>query len=522
MPNDETFAMPEGSDGRTREPTGERPSTSSPPPKRPRRGKGPRAAFGVFAVAAGAIVGCATIADLRDPMDGLAGTPIDEKDADATDTGANTTPMGEVVVSPSALDFGDVACGKAPTPKVLRIENQGSEDHPYEVKLPEGTAFSFVGASAGTVKAGDVALVSIAVTPKSAEDLVTDLAVRIDDRISYVPLRATGLGGQLDVAPTLVDFGELRAENAESSPITVVFQNTGNRDLTVTSIDVSNNDFQVTFPDGTPEPAIIAPGKSLTAKAILVNGIAGPELTATATIETPLACTKPPSISLRGRRGNAKITVTPGTVDVGDVVCKQPVTTKKEIVVSNYENAPLGYQIQPLPANSRFVVESGGMGTILAAADPASPQTATIVVTAKPVDVPAAAVSETLRIDFSSGGGGTSYNDVTLTMRPAGAVITADPPDLNYNIFNRTITLTNAGNLAVTLDYKTTSDSAKEFDSTRGSVSVEGSKTGAVNVNFWNGLTPKGATYQATIVLTKKSGGELCTDLPVLKAHTTY
>lgn len=522
MPNDETFAMPEGSDGRTREPTGERPSTSSPPPKRPRRGKGPRASFGVFAVAAGAIVGCATIADLRDPMDGLAGTPIDEKDADATDTGANTTPMGEVVVSPSALDFGDVACGKAPTPKVLRIENQGSEDHPYEVKLPEGTAFSFVGASAGTVKAGDVALVSIAVTPKSAEDLVTDLAVRIDDRISYVPLRATGLGGQLDVAPTLVDFGELRAGNAEDSPIAIVFQNTGNRDLSVSGIAVSNGNFRVTFPDGTPDPAVLAPGASLVAKAVLVNGLAGAELTGTATIETPLACTTPPSISLRGRRSDAKITVTPGTVDVGDVACKQPVTTKKEIVVSNYENAPLSYQIQPLPANSRFVVESGGTGTIPAATAPTSPQTATIVVTAKPVDMPAAPVTETMQITFSSGSGGTSQGNVTLTMRPTGAVITANPLDLNYSIFSPTITLTNAGNVPVALDYKTTSDSDDEFGSTRGSVSVEGGKTGAVNVNFWSGLKPKGKTYHATIVLTKKSGGELCTDLPVLKAHTTY
>lgn len=522
MPNDETFAMPESSDGRTREPAGGRSPAPSNAPKRDRRGRSLKTTFGGLVVAAGAIVGCATIADLRDPVDGAPGVPNDGT-GDAADTGANATPTGDVVVSPATVDFGDVACGKAPEPKVLRLENQSSEDHAYEVKLPEGTAFSFIGASAGTVKAGDVALVSISVTPRSAEELVTDLAVRIDDRIRYVPLRATGLGGQLDVAPTLVDFGELRAENAESSPIAIVFQNTGNRDLTVSGIDVSNDNFRVTFPDGTPAPAVIAPGASLVAKAVLLNGLASSaELTGTATIETPLACTTPPTISLRGRRGNAKITVTPGTVDIGDVVCKQLVTTKKEVVVSNYENTALEYKVEPLPASSRFFVESGGTGTIPASTDSASPQTATIVVTAKPVDMPAAPVSETLQITFSSGGGGTSQSDVTLTMRPAGVVITADPPDLNYNIFNRAITLTNAGNLPVTLDYKTTSDSDKEFNSTKGSVSVEGGKTGAVNVGFWNGLTPKGETYQATIVLTKKSGGELCTDLPVLKAHTTY
>lgn len=452
--------------------------------------------------------------------------PFVTPDGASDDAGPSTTgPTALPDVSPQTLDFGGVPCGETSSaPQVLKIQNHGPDDVPYEVRLPEGTAFSFVGASTGIVKGDDVALVSLSAKPPSADDLAADVVVKVGPSVVFVPAKVKGLGGKLEISPKMADFGDVRATLNDSPPIAITLRNSGNRDLSLNGFFNSNTaDFDVLLADKPlPASVTIPAGGTLETQAILKGNVGPGKVSAAWTMKSVFSCNDAPAVELHGNRVLDTVTTSPGAVDFGGVMCRTPSTQPQTVTVSNYQSTPVGYDAT-LPTGSAFTIVSGAKGTLTAAKTPSDPSLQTIVLAVNPVSMPAAPVTENLTIQLSPAPQhGPAVKTVALTVLPTGAVVTADPMDLDYKIYNNVITLSNTGNTPTTLAYQTTSDSAPEFKKTKGTVTIEGGKTAPLNVSFWNGLLPQGKSYQATIVLTKVGGAEVCTDLPLLKAHTDY
>jgi hypothetical protein len=410
------------------------------------------------ALAMGVLVaGCAQIAELGSGTEPTKGTnPDGGPDPVKTDD-------PNVEIKPSALVYGEVACGTDGSAKLITIFNNGGGPVNYSVQVPTGTSFRLEGEKEGKVD-GIVApkgnaTVSVLVNPRVAGDNSADLIVTAGvARPVTIHVSANGSGPTFELAQSTIAFGDVRKENG-APPVDVDVKNNGTEAVSVASFVTSNPAFDVKWA-GMPGPFTVARGATakfnvaLVAAQPLVDDAA--PLSATIKPGTTKFCGPPPILTVSGRRVTSDVTVNPA--DWGKQGCG---TTPgaKDIVITNYASAAVTYSV-PTPPVAFTIVN---VGPLLVAAAPSStqPQTASIRVQPKTLGVtaPLLNVNELLGVMLASTAPGVSgKRDVPLHVDTRGAIVTVAPASLAFSsdgtkTDTKTFKLDNAGNESVFLNW---------------------------------------------------------------------
>lgn len=387
---------------------------------------------------------------------GISEAPARDTEPTTTD-GGSTIPGGErtdpnIAITPSEMDFGELACGAPSSPKLVTIKNSGDTAAKYKVVIPEGTAFKVDGVLEGSVEAGGLVTLGVVATPVTAAETTTDLVVSAGNAVQIIHPKARGAGAALELAPDLVNFGDVRMQSG-GGPIEVVAKNSGTMPITVTELQ-AGPEFEVKAATST---FSLGPGQATKLEALLkpAQAESAPLQMDVKPKVTGSLCGAPPTLTLKGRRVNSNVTISSG--DWGSVKCTTPVGAK-DIVVSNYSPAQLTYTAA-LQATSAFTITSGASGTLLAGSGGA-PTTAAIKVVPKPISGFAALVQENLTVTVSGiappeGGPRT----VPLRIDVRGAVLTYTPAQIldfmsdGVATDTRTFSVKNSGNETIFLSW---------------------------------------------------------------------
>jgi len=177
--------------------------------------------------------------------------------------GGGTTSVS-LIASPSTVPFGSVAIGASSTVPVVL-----TNDRPFNLTLQSasttGSGFSVSGASFPlTLNSGQSVTLNVSFAPKSAGTVGGSLYV--SSVALTVPLSGTGGGatptpsptvGSLTLAPTVVNFGNVKEGTTETLPMTI--SATG-ASVTVSSASSSSSQFIL---QGVSFPLTLASGQSL-------------------------------------------------------------------------------------------------------------------------------------------------------------------------------------------------------------------------------------------------------------------
>ncbi len=179
--------------------------------------------------------------------------------------------VSQISVTPTRLDFGEAAVGQDQTLAVI-IRNSGTADFTLSRLVVAGDASAAFTVQAAptlpvTLAPGATGTVQIRYRPSTASTVTGTLQVNSNasnrPRVT-VSLNGTGVAAsqpQITVTPTLVDFGNVRVGQTETSQVRVT--NAGTADLTLTRLTVGGDDALALGTAPTP-PAPLAPKATVT------------------------------------------------------------------------------------------------------------------------------------------------------------------------------------------------------------------------------------------------------------------
>ena len=164
----------------------------------------------------------------------------------------------------TVLDLGAVNVNVYKTAPIV-LRNVGTMDamlDSYEFSASEVTPQ--VGVETGPINKGQVRTYNLTYVPTHVGLLNTNLTLHFTDGVApsqysrdvVIPLRATGIGAQVEISHPLLDFGMV-AVGSESTPQSIFVRNAGQQPLVITGTSVSS-ECRVTGA----LPANIAPGQT--------------------------------------------------------------------------------------------------------------------------------------------------------------------------------------------------------------------------------------------------------------------
>lgn len=407
-------------------------------------------------VTGGAVAGLVLFACAN--LDGLAGgpgqlgaSPGNDGGTAGLEGGAPVT-AGGVTITPGSLDFSSTLCGTKQT-AALTLTNANGTDVPYTLSSAGGS-FTLEGADAngtvsGTIPAHGSTRVTVDANADSPGSADGAIAATLGSAVTSVPIAMDVTGASLAITPSVLDFGQVRAENG-SSPAPVFLQNNGTTPLTIVAF---------TGADGfsTPTNILLPAGSSSEANFALNAG--QPSAMPVAAIATPVIndayCGTPPTLTLRGQLVNTSVTVTPGTLDVGSTPCGgAPTTPSGTLTLSNFSktgNVP--YSLQ-LPGGSHFTLGSGASGTIPQAPTDSTPGTQAITIGVASVPTTPGEYTEQLLVTYTPTGGTQTSSSVTLDLLVTGALISLAKTSATATQFGATnVGIENTGNVPICVAY---------------------------------------------------------------------
>jgi hypothetical protein len=142
---------------------------------------------------------------------------------------------------PSNLDFGSTAPG-VEVIKDLVLTNEGSAAVVvYSYKLAGGSAasFRFVDTAAHSIGANASVTIKVGFNPSAAGNYSAALNIAVDDNsapVRTVALSGTAVQGQLQINPTVIDFGIVDSGKVSEERF-VTIRNTGTAPVTIASVD---------------------------------------------------------------------------------------------------------------------------------------------------------------------------------------------------------------------------------------------------------------------------------------------
>jgi hypothetical protein len=460
-----------------------------------------------------------------------AGDAICSPPPSMTFTGRGTN--GSVGLSPSALDFGAVACGAQGAAQVITVSNGGNAPftftagivgtpvRPYNVGTPQGTS----------VAAG--ASVTIVVTPpqvpavSSVQQGLYDGVLRVTtsvfgDTPHDVPLRLTARGAILTTSTSSIAFGDVPVGQTATSTLTIT--NAGNAPAAVSYgvLDAAtggvSKDFFVS-----PQGQSVAGGGNLPLTASFAASYGAHTGTASMSVPsgTVLCAALPSAVTLAGTGVRGVATVSATGLAFGQVCSSLAPQDNKGLVrnvtLSNTGNLAFTWNASAI--GGRFAVAPAS-GTIAAGAQ--------VAISVSPHDVPnpAGAYGDTLRITTDIPN--DAAHDVALSATATGAVYTFNPTSIVFP--NGTgdarlpFTIRNDGNAGTAgqgtgLSMAAGSSSSLVVSPAQIVSLAPGAQAQSVAI-FWRANAPAG-THTGSIVLTPLSSEAICARRPTLPVSGT-
>src|SRR5271156_4122112 len=168
-----------------------------------------------------------------------------------------------ISVGPSSLSFGTVTAGKTVSQNVT-LTNTGNTDVTVSSVKVSGTGFSLSGWSSPVqLAASQSVTVDVQFDPKASGNYAGSLMVSSNASDSSVAVPLSGAVAStmqaISVGPSSLSFGTVTAGKTVSQNVTLT--NTGNTDVTVSSVKVSGTGFSLT---GWSSPVQLASSQSVT------------------------------------------------------------------------------------------------------------------------------------------------------------------------------------------------------------------------------------------------------------------
>src|SRR5256712_9838888 len=152
----------------------------------------------------------------------------------------------QLVVSPSALSFGNISLGSSST-QTVPLTNSGTASVTVSQASVSGAGFSRNGLPPPfTLPPGQGSTITVRFAPQAAGSATGSLTVVSNDphSPSMIALNGTGDQPQLSVIPTSVSFGDVAVGTRNTQTITLINSGTGN--MTISQATPSGNGFSMT------------------------------------------------------------------------------------------------------------------------------------------------------------------------------------------------------------------------------------------------------------------------------------
>ena len=152
----------------------------------------------------------------------------------------------QLVVSPSALSFGNISLGSSST-QTVTLTNSGTASVTVSQASVSGAGFSKNGLTPPlTLPPGQSSTLAVRFAPQAAGSATGSLSVVSNDphSPSMIALNGTGAQPQLSVIPTSVSFGDVAVGTPNTQTITLI--NSGTANVTISQATPSGNGFSIT------------------------------------------------------------------------------------------------------------------------------------------------------------------------------------------------------------------------------------------------------------------------------------
>src|SRR2546425_733438 len=201
----------------------------------------------------------------------------------------------QLVISPSALSFGNISVGSSSTQTVTLI-NSGAASVTVSQARVSGTGFSNNGLTPPlTLPPGQSSTLTVRFTPQAAGRVTGSLSLVSNDphSPSTIALSGTGVTSTflLTASPTSLSFGNVTV-GSNSAPQTVTLTNSGNSSVSISQINVSGSGFSAS---GLTAPLTLAAGQTASFSVVFASTTAG---TAIGNVSLVSNATNSPTIAL--------------------------------------------------------------------------------------------------------------------------------------------------------------------------------------------------------------------------------
>src|ERR1700719_122412 len=230
---------------------------------------------------------------------------------------ASSSPR-QLTVSPASHDFGSVTVNTAANAAII-LTNSGTAHLSISNIAVSGTGFQItpIKEPAG-IPAGGQLVVNLTFSPKTAGNFAGALTVTSDDpnnptrTVALAGAATTQAVGKLVATPTALSLNATRMGSTVSAATTL--KNVGTANVTLSQISLGRSGFSTS---GIAAPVLVVPGESLT---LTVNYSPRSTTASSGNISLVSAQGGITSVSLSGTVSQSALTLSPGSINFGNVV----------------------------------------------------------------------------------------------------------------------------------------------------------------------------------------------------------
>jgi hypothetical protein len=349
------------------------------------------------------------------------------------------------------VNFPPIACGSPGPSGSYTFKNTGTLPITWSAALTQGTFFTILGPSSGTVMPGATGTLTVAAGTVPA---ATTAGTTFNDTLTLttnvpgyttisVPLSATAAGGTLALVPNTVGFGQVQL--SKTTPLPFALTNVGNAPVSVAVGTPSDPQFALGY-TGAPGAVTLQPSATLVGAqaAFAPSAIGTQQATSTITTTGAICGTSVTSIPMNGVGTTAPVTVTPGLVDFGTVACGQKSMVNGAVTITNGYSFSITYTATlGLGGASPYTIDVPS-GTVAASG------TTVLHLSAATIPVPGNvspnAYGDTLTVTTNAPS--TPPASVTIDESASGAILGLSMTSANFN----NVTANSTGSLPFTVN----------------------------------------------------------------------
>jgi len=365
---------------------------------------------------------------------------------------SGTATQAGISVSPSSFNFGSLTDGQTKS-QAFSITNTGTASLLVSQIAVNGNGFSVSGLTTPTsIAAGTSASFTASFAPSTAGNLTGSISIASNAPNSPDTVQLSGSGVAASVGltanPTSLAFGSINAGASSSKSVSIT--NSGNVSLTISGVTVNAKDFATS---GVTTPLTLASGQSTTLN-VSFSPTASENVTGNITVSTSQGTSAVIAVSASGLQ--PALTVTPASASFGNVIVGASGTQTIQLTnsgtgtlsISQVSASGTGFSLGTLPLPISLTAGQSSSFSVQFLPPSAGAVTGSVTVTSNAPNSPAT----------------VTLSGTGVAATPA---LTANPTSLAFGSINagtsssKTVTITNSGNVSVTISGVTVS--GKDF-----------------------------------------------------------